>query len=308
MAMRAVGGLIVLAALAAALTGAAPQAPQDPPKFDSPDYGAWLPKNYNAAGGDIDRLFYLILCITGFFFILVEGGILVFLVAFRHREGRKAVYTHGHRGMEIVWTLVPAVILVWLALYQRDVWARQKINFPKEDDPNTTLVEVTAEQFQWTFRYPGPDRKFGRTRLELADPQSNPLGIDWKDPDAADDVWSVGALHVPVDKPVLAYLRSKDVIHSFFVPVMRVKQDVVPGLDRNRAWFHPTTACERKTALKSDGTPKPSYMDDITSWEVACAELCGANHYSMRGQLIVESQEHFDEWTAYRRQFMGEDD
>lgn len=312
MAMRSLCKLIAFAAFVVVLTGASFQAPEGgqaaPPAFDHPDYGQWLPKNYNKNGQEIDDLLHLILYITGFFFILTEVGILAFLFMYRHREGRKAVYTHGNRKLEIVWTIVPAAILVWLALYQRDVWKRHKMDLPKADDPNVTLVEVNAEQFQWVMRYPGADRKFGRTKMELMHPQDNPLGIDWKDPEAKDDVWTIGALHAPVNKPVLVTLKSKDVLHSFFLPVMRVKQDAVPGLKNNRVWFMPNTSCPRKPAVKSDGTPKPSYDDDIQNWEILCAELCGSNHFSMKGQLIIESDEHFNEWLEKRASYMGGDD
>ncbi len=209
-----------------------------------------LPEGVSSYSGRIDGLFRLILWITGVIFVVVELLLLLFLFRYRHREGRRATYTHGNNRVEVVWTIVPAVICVVLALLSRRSWAEIKQQMPREALP----VEITAEQFAWNIRYPGPDGRFG----------------------TADDVVTLNQLHIPVGRAVVVTLRSKDVIHSFFLPEFRVKQDAVPGMS-TRIWF--------------DG-------QRAGHWEIACAELCGLGHYRMKGFITVESQEEFDKFLA----------
>lgn len=209
-----------------------------------------LPEGVSSYSGRIDGLFRLILWITGIVFVIVESLLLFFLFRYRHREGRRAHYTHGNNRMEVAWTIVPAFICVVLALLSRRTWADIKQQMPKEAMP----VEITAEQFAWNIRYPGKDGKF----------------------ETPDDIVTLNQLHFPVGRAVVVTLRSKDVIHSFFLPEFRVKQDAVPGMS-TRIWF--------------DG-------QRVGHWEIACAELCGLGHYRMKGFITVESQEEFDKWLA----------
>ena len=209
-----------------------------------------LPEGVSSYSGRIDGLFRLILWITGVIFVIVEMLLLLFLFRYRHREGRRATYTHGNNRVEVVWTIVPAVICVVLALLSRRSWAEIKQQMPREALP----IEITAEQFAWNIRYPGPDGRF----------------------DTADDVVTLNQLHIPVGRAVVVTLRSKDVIHSFFLPEFRVKQDAVPGMS-TRIWF--------------DG-------QRAGHWEIACAELCGLGHYRMKGFITVESQEEFEKFLA----------
>jgi cytochrome c oxidase subunit 2 len=207
-----------------------------------------LPEGVSTYSGRIDSLFWLILWITGIIFVVVELLLLFFLFRYRHREGRPARYTHGSNRLEVIWTIVPAVICVVLALLSRATWADIKQHLPKE----AVQIEVTAEQFAWNIRYAGPDNKF----------------------ETPDDVLSLNQLHFPVGKPVVVTLLSKDVIHSFFLPEFRVKQDAVPGLP-TRIWFEGTRT---------------------GNWEIACAELCGLGHYRMKGFVTVETPEQFGKW------------
>jgi cytochrome c oxidase subunit 2 len=209
-----------------------------------------LPENVSTYGGQIDGLFYLILWITGIIFIVVEAVLLFFLFRYRHREGRPAHYTHGSNRLEVIWTIVPAVICVVLALLSRRSWADIKQNMPKD----AMNVEVTAEQFAWNIRYPGPDGKL----------------------ETPDDVVTLNQLHFPVGRPLIVTLHSKDVIHSFFLPEFRVKQDAVPGMT-TRIWLEATRTGH---------------------WEITCAELCGLGHFRMKGFVTVESAEEFERWLA----------
>jgi len=209
---------------------------------------SWLPENVSTYGPEIDRLFYLIYYVTGATFFAVQITLLAFLVLYRHQDGRRATYTHGNTTLEIAWTIAPAILLVILAFASRSVWAEIKQRVP----PSDMQVQVTAKQFNWEIAYPGPDGK---------------IGTD-------DDVTMDNDLHVPVGKTIRVNLKSRDVIHSFFIPSARFKQDAVPGHEIP-TWFKIT---------------KPG------KYEVPCAELCGFGHSGMRGWLHVLPLDEYDAW------------
>jgi len=230
----------------------------------------WLPPGASAQAVEIDRLFTTTLIVTGLVFVLVH----VVLAAFIWQGGRRdapAAYWHDNRTLELTYTLAPAAILVTLIAMGAVVWTRVHAAPP----PHALLVEVRAEQFGWVFRYPGADGRFGRTDAVRFTDRVNPLGIDPADPAGRDDVVT-RELHLVADRPVHVRLRSKDVIHSFFVPQFRVKQDAVPGMTQDVV-FQPT---------------RPG------TYDLACAELCGVGHYIMRGKVVVETQAAFDAWLA----------
>ena len=173
----------------------------------------WLPEAITTTAPVVDRLFYIVLWITGVAFVLVQATLLLFLVRYRHRPGRVAAYTHGNSLVEIIWTAIPSLILVWLAFQNQRVWS-QIHALPASPDFE---VEITAQQFEWHMRYPGAD---GRLQTD-------------------DDVMTINQLHLPVHQNVLIHLKSQDVIHSFFVPQFRMKRDAVPGLT-GRLWLSAT--------------------------------------------------------------------
>jgi cytochrome c oxidase subunit 2 len=178
--------------------------------------------------------------------------------------------------METFWTVVTAVIFIGLAVQGNRIWAHYILTAPPAD---ALTVEVTAQQFAWNFRYAGADGRFGRTDPRLInDANANYLGLDPKDPAGRDDVLTQNIMAVPVNRPVRVLLRSKDVTHSFFVPVLRVKQDAVPGLGISVHF----------TAIKTG------------EYEIACAELCGMQHYKMRGRLLVMSEADYENWLKQR--------
>ena len=209
---------------------------------------SWLPENISTFGAEIDSLFYLIYYITGAVFLLVTVLMVAFLILYRYREGRRATYSHGHTTLELIWTIVPAIILVVLSFMSQATWGNIKGHLP----PSQLQIQVTAKQFAWEMLYPGPDGEFG----------------------TADDLQLDNELHVPVNKVVRVILRSKDVIHSFFLPNLRLKQDAVPGRGIG-VWFEAT---------------KPG------RYELPCAELCGFGHYTMRGFLIVHPADEYEKW------------
>jgi cytochrome c oxidase subunit II len=210
----------------------------------------WLPENVSTYGDEIDWLFHIIYYITGITFILVTVAFLAFIVMYRDRPGRQARYTHGSAPLEIVWTVVPALILVVLTFLSVPAWSKIKMSIP----PTDFVLQVTAKQFNWQVTYPGPDGKFG----------------------TPDDKTMLDEMHVPVGKPIRVNLRSQDVIHSFFVPQFRFKQDAVPGREIG-TWFE---------------VVKPG------KYEVPCAELCGFGHSGMKAWVYAHTADEYAKWAA----------
>jgi len=210
-----------------------------------------LPKGASTFAGDIDFIYYLILVITGIAFVVVEVGILWFVIRYRARPGRRARYTHGSLRAEVIWTAIPAVTVVALGIMSGGVW--NDIKGRNSVPPDALPYRVTARQFEWNVTHPGPDGAL----------------------DTGDDFTIRNQLHVPVNRPVVIHLGSEDVIHSFFVPAFRVKQDAVPGM-HIRVWFEAT---------------------EVGGFELACAELCGLGHYRMGAMVTVHDGGEFAEWT-----------
>lgn len=215
----------------------------------------WLPENVSTYGADVDRLFYLIYYITMVSCVAVLGGMLYIIIRYRARKGAKAVYTHGNTGLEIAWTLIPAVVFVMIGVMSTGVWSDIKESAPDTD----LVVGIEGSQFNWMMIYPGLDGQLG----------------------TADDYSQENLLRAPVGRPVKVILTAKDVIHSFFVPQLRLKQDAVPGREIV-VWFEAT----------KEGT-----------YEIPCAELCGFGHSTMKGTLRVLSPDEFDTWARDKKAF-----
>ena len=230
----------------------------------------WIPPLASVQGREIDRLLFVTFGIISAAFILVHGLLALLVWVYRDR-GQRASHWHEHRGLELTYTIVPAVVMAGLTFTAAGLWSRIHSAPP----PGALVVEVRAEQFGWRARYPGADGRFGGVDARQFNLQSNPLALDRNDPAAGDDVVSP-EVHAVVNRPVEVRLRSKDVLHSFFVPAFRVKQDAVPGITVS-FWFTPTATGK---------------------YEIACAELCGVGHYAMRGFVVVETQEQFAAWLA----------
>ena len=346
------------------------------------DGGLWMPWGASTYTWHVDILYKVIFWVTLGMFILVEGLIVVFCIIYRRRPGHRPAYTHGSNKAEITWTVVPGLMLFTLALVQIPYWNDIKLRFPDPKNPkpgeSITEVHVLGQQFKWQIRYPG-------TKEAL---------------ETENDAWTTSNIHMPAGNTALIHLRSADVIHSLFIPHMRVKQDAVPGL-RNRIWFKPNqyflvklrddnkkfiklpepekdadgnlkmiTAKEWKSQAiqprvwirweegkdpdkefkqggdyfkekiainpiesymeyrgfydvpRPGGTPKPVRMlykgnvelDQpwaecdyaLGIFEIACAELCGFGHYTMRGLLIVEPRVSYEAWLENFAEFDDE--
>lgn len=245
--------------------------------MDAPSiYGWWLPPNFSANGGVIDQI---IILLHVFMVALFVGWGLFFvycLIRFRQRPGHKAAHDNPHsklpKFLEIGVVLFEAAILVGLSY---PAWSKLKTAFPKKED--ATNIRIVAQQFAWNIQYPGKDGVFGRTDPKFVS-DSNPIGLDMNDVNAKDDITTLNQLHFPVNKPVLAELSSKDVIHSFFIPVLRVKQDAIPGMKIPMWWQASKTG----------------------QFEIACAQLCGNSHATMKGFVSIDTPEEYAAWVAER--------
>lgn len=333
----AVGSLAVAVAFLAGGVAAA----QD---YQSVDWTG-LPTNINSAyGAEIDNLYYLIFYVTGAMFLLTEGLLLYFVFKYRRREGGKAIYSHGSTKAEVTWTIIPGLMLFGLALLQSSTWAKARTEFPTGSD--VQVIQVLGQKYEWSFRYPGRDGTFG----------------------TEDDIITIGNLHIPVNRKVVLKMSSKDVIHSPFLPHLRVKQDVLPGF-QTKVWFEAdrvalwdikakkavfvkpadlagkkivvdpdlrfydfeakrvsvTGMKEYNYALRKDVKEVPILCDEQVTgmWiadeeefdvrlqggrppeeaeyilyaiDLACAELCGINHFNMKARVYLHTRASWESW------------
>ncbi|MES1254242.1 MAG: hypothetical protein ABUS56_01460 [Acidobacteriota bacterium] len=233
-----------------------------------------LPIEASTHAPEIDHMLVLVHWLMVVLFVGWGAFFLFVLVRFRRKANPKASYVGAKgklsKGLEVAVALVEVVLLVFYAI---PAWAKRVKQLPSESE--AVVVRVVGEQFAWNIQYPGADGKFGRTSPKLVS-ADNPLGLDRTDANAKDDVTTINQLNVPIDRPVLVHLSSKDVIHSFGLYEMRVKQDAVPGMDIP-VWFVPNRAGE---------------------YEITCSQLCGLGHYRMRGFVTVQSPADYQAWMA----------
>ena len=245
-----------------------------------------MPAAASAHAGEIDQMISLVHWLM--LVLFVGWGAFFLFVLFRFRKSANPVASYtGAKGKfakstEIAVAFIEVLLLVFYAI---PAWAKRVTNFPSGSD--AVIVRVVGEQFAWNIHYPGADGKFGRTDPNLVS-ADNPLGLDRKDPDAKDDVTTINQLNVPVGHPVMVHLSSKDVIHSFGLYEMRIKQDAIPGIEFP-VWFVPTvTTADMRVKLKN-----PTF-----EYEITCSQLCGLGHYRMRGFINVQSEADYSKWMA----------
>jgi cytochrome c oxidase subunit II len=236
-----------------------------------------LPESIAAHGAAIDHQFKITMAIIGAGFLLAHAALGYAIWRYRAKRDERATYSHGNARVEIALAVITSLVFVTLAITGQRVWSGLRLG---QAPPDGERIEVVGQQFAWNFRYPGPDGKFGRTDPALYDDADNslgarpgPLGIDPNDSSGEDDLVRT-TLVIPVNRPINLTLRSKDVIHDFYVPALRLKQDAVPGMKIN---IHFTATREGR-------------------YEIACAELCGQLHHQMRAYLDVRSQSDYEEW------------
>lgn len=247
----------------------------------------FLPDLASEHGATVDRMIAAVHILMLLLFVGWAAYFVFVLFRFRAKANPKA-NPQGAKGTISKWIEGGVVVAEGILLlgFSIPIWAERVGEFPSEAE--STVVRVIGEQFAWNIHYPGPDGTFGRTDADLIDLASNPLGLDRSDPAGKDDITTVNQLHLPVDKPALLYLGSKDVIHAFGLQEMRVKQDAVPGLELP-VWFTPTVTTEQMREKKG----QPDY-----NYEISCAQLCGLGHYRMKGFMTIHTAEGYEAWLA----------
>ncbi len=239
-------------------------------------------------GEDIDRMLLITTAVCGVVFFLTQ--VLLFWFAFRYQESDKRrayFFTHDNK-LELIWTSIPAIVLTVLVVIGLKYW----FQFTSDAPENAQKIEVTGHQFGWEFRYPGKDKILGKKNFKMTNPElGNPLGVDWNDPTSHDDIHVATIAHMVVNKPVKLIIHSQDVIHDVGLPHFRMKMDAVPGIPTT-LWFTPKYTTREMKAK----TQNQNFV-----YELACDQMCGRSHYSMRGEIIVETQQEFDAWIAQQK-------
>jgi cytochrome c oxidase subunit 2 len=240
-----------------------------------------MPPNASEHGYQIDHIIEFSHWFMAALFVGWTAYFIYVLIRFRRGRQPKADF-HGVKSgisthLEFSVVLIDAVLLVGFAI---PIWAKRVNEFPPTK--NAIVVHAVGQQFNWNFHMPGPDGIFGRRDVNLVS-NNNPLGIDPNDPASKDDLTFTGELHVPVDRPVIVEVSSKDVIHNFALPAMRIAQDAIPG-SIIPLWFKPI-----KTG----------------TYEIVCGQLCGLGHYGMKGTIVVDSPADYQAWLKERTELSG---
>jgi cytochrome c oxidase subunit 2 len=235
-------------------------------------------------GEKIDTMMWITIIVCGIVFFITQILLFVFSYKYQESDKRTAYYYPHNNKLELLWTGVPAIVLTVLVVFGLKYW----FQFTSEAPKDSQVVEVTGHQFGWEFRYPGRDGVLGKKNYKLTNPaKGNPLGVDWKDETSHDDI-HVTTMHVVVNKPVKLVINSQDVIHDVGLPHFRMKMDAVPGIPTT-LWFTPKYTTEEMKVR----TGNSNFV-----YEISCNQLCGKNHFTMRGIIVVEKQQDFDLWMA----------
>jgi cytochrome c oxidase subunit 2 len=256
-------------------------------------------------GSLIDGLFHSTLVVTFIVFFITHILLFWYSYKYRSREGNKAQFISHNNTIELVWTVIPAIVLTFLVVKGLVAWNNIMPDLGPEDE--YLEIEATGYQFAWELRHPGYDGKLGTKDFRLINPGSNSLGIDWSDDKSIDDIIIQNEIVLPVDTTVRVRITSKDVLHNFYLPHFRVKMDAIPGLPTYFI-FKPTTTTEEYRQKLRDypewNEPYDESDPDLGprwknfNYELACAELCGKGHYSMRRILKIVSREEYNDWLA----------
>lgn len=266
-------------------------------------YGPW--EASSAHGVDLDNLFNVTLVFCGIVFIVTQ--FLTFYYGFKYRGSKngKAMFLAHDTKLELIWTAIPAVVMAFLVVKGLVVWNDTMLDL--EEDERAINIEATGYQFAWDIRYPGADNLIGHKDFRLIDMAVNPLGVDYTDETSLDDIVLGGSdkIVLPVDSLVRVKITSKDVLHNFYLPHFRVKMDAVPGLPTYFI-FKPTKTTAQ---MREDLRPYPEWNEpydpadpagpkrwESFNYELACAELCGKGHYSMRKIVEIVSADEYKAW------------
>jgi len=236
----------------------------------------------------VDQMLYVTLAVTFVVFVITQIALFWFAYKYQESDNRKAFYYPHNNTLELIWTVIPAIVLSVLVGFGIFYWF--KITGPAPKD--AMVVEVVGKQYGWEFRYPGADGILGKKYFKKVDAaNNNPVGQLWEDPANHDDVYVEQEMHLVVGKPVQLVIGAKDVIHDVGLVHFRLKMDAVPGTPTTM-WFTPKFT----TKEMKQRTGNPDFV-----YEISCDQLCGKGHWSMRGTIVVETQEEFDAWVASKK-------
>jgi cytochrome c oxidase subunit 2 len=238
-------------------------------------------------GEKIDFMMWLTIIVTGIVFLLTQVLLFWFAFKYQYSEKRTSYFFPHNNKLELLWTVVPAIFLTVLVGFGLFYWFKITGDAPKDSQ----IVEITGKQFNWMMRYPGKDNVLGRKNYRLTDASSgNALGVDWEDGASHDDI-EASEMHLVVGKPVQLVINAQDVIHDVGLVHFRLKMDAVPGIPTT-LWFTP----KYTTTQMKEITGNKDFV-----YEISCDQICGSGHYSMRGVIIVETQEEHDAWMADKK-------
>ena len=259
-----------------------------------------LPMNASSHGLQIDHMIGWVHWLMLILFIGWGIYLIITIVKFNSKRNPDADYvgvkSHYSQYAEYGVIIFEAFLLIGLSI---PLYSQLKLELPKNNEVHH--IRVIAQQFAWNIHYPGADGKFGSNNIDLVDEESNPIGLDRSSPYGADDIVSINQMHLPINKQVMIHLSSKDVIHSFAIPEMKIKQDAVPGMIIP-FFFTPTM-----TSDEFLGKLKGSKREGM-GYEIACAQLCGNSHYRMKGYVTIETEAEYLTWLTEQAEYLDEED
>ncbi|PLK45817.1 cytochrome c oxidase subunit II [Emticicia sp. TH156] len=252
-----------------------------------------MPSASSVHGKETDYWFWFGITVITLAFFLVNSVLFYFPLKYRYKKDRKAYYYPHNNTLEIVWTLIPAIVMAGLVFTGLRAWNRIMSDAPEDAE----VIEIVGKQFSWMVRYSGvDDEKLGNYNYKLInDSEGNEFGVDFTDEHSFDDFTSNTELHIPKGKPVLLKIRARDVLHSVFIPHMRVKMDAVPGMP-TKFWF----VADKSTADMRAELGNPDFK-----YEIACTEVCGRSHFAMKLNLIVDEQADYEKWKKEQKPLLS---
>ena len=252
------------------------------------------------AGPGIDEINVLTHWLMLALFVVLGSFFIIYLIKIRSSKNSNADYkgvkSHISSYLEAAVAIIEIVLLIGFAF---PIWANRVNNVPSSNE-GIVHLRVVAQQYAWNIHYPGPDGIFGDSKSELVDEVSNPIGLDRSSAGASDDFFTINQLHIPVNRKIRIDLTTKDVIHSFKLPELRVGQDAIPGM--SIPIHFEATMTSKEFLAEMEGTPREG-----KGLEIACAQLCGLGHYRMKGYLSIDTDEEYNDWLALQAEYLLED-
>lgn len=252
-----------------------------------------IPTASSVHGKETDFWFWFGMAVVTASFLIVNSVLFYFPLKYRYNKNRVAHFYPHNNTLEIVWTLIPAVVMAALVFTGLKVWNKVMSEAPKDAE----VIEIMGKQFGWQVRYGGVENgKLGNYNYKLIDDAAgNEFGVDFTDENSFDDFTNSSELHIPKGKPVLLKIRARDVLHSVFIPHMRVKMDAVPGMP-TKFWF----IADKSTADMQGELGNPDFK-----YEIACTEVCGRSHFAMKLILVVDEPADYEKWKKEQKSLLA---